>query len=329
MPDDLPGSVLPIPDQPYAGPIVFDAKKLDEKLPPLVVEAAAGAGAQRADRAARRRRLRRVQRVRRSRHDADGRAPGRRRAALHAASTPRRSARRRARRCSPAATTTRSAWARSPRRRRRRRATARPARTRACRCPRSSASPATTRPSSASATRCRCGSPGPTGPFDHWPAFSGFEKFYGFIGGETNQWTPALIDGVSLIEPPDDPDYHLMPDLADQAIALRQPAEGADARQAVLRLLRAGRDPRPAPRAEGLDRQVRGPVRPGLGRAARGDVRPPEGARRDPRRRRAHRALRRASRRGTTCPPSSSRSSPTRWRSTRRSSSTPTTTPVA
>ncbi|MET0860096.1 MAG: sulfatase-like hydrolase/transferase, partial [Microbacterium sp.] len=60
---------------------------------------------------------------------------------------------------------------------------------------------------------------GPTGPFDHWPAFSGFEKFYGFIGGETNQWTPALIDGVGFIEPPTDPDYHLMPDLADKTIA--------------------------------------------------------------------------------------------------------------
>lgn len=59
---------------------------------------------------------------------------------------------------------------------------------------------------------------GPTGPFDHWPAFSGFERFYGFIGGETNQWTPALVDGVTAIEPPDDPDYHLMPDLADKAI---------------------------------------------------------------------------------------------------------------
>jgi arylsulfatase A-like enzyme len=60
---------------------------------------------------------------------------------------------------------------------------------------------------------------GPTGPFDHWPAFSGFEKFYGFIGGETNQWQPALVEGVSQILPPDDPDYHLMPDLADKAIA--------------------------------------------------------------------------------------------------------------
>lgn len=60
---------------------------------------------------------------------------------------------------------------------------------------------------------------GPTGPFDHWPAFSGFERFYGFIGGETNQWTPALVDGVSAVEPPNDPDYHLMPDLADKAVA--------------------------------------------------------------------------------------------------------------
>ena len=59
---------------------------------------------------------------------------------------------------------------------------------------------------------------GPTGPFDHWPAFSGFERFYGFIGGETNQWTPALVDGVSAVEPPTDAGYHLMPDLADKAI---------------------------------------------------------------------------------------------------------------
>ncbi|MFJ8746612.1 arylsulfatase [Embleya sp. NPDC127516] len=60
---------------------------------------------------------------------------------------------------------------------------------------------------------------GPTGPFDRWPVNSGFEKFYGFIGGETNQWSPALVDGTTAIEPPDDPDYHLMPDLADKAIA--------------------------------------------------------------------------------------------------------------
>ncbi|ADB51484.1 arylsulfatase [Conexibacter woesei] len=60
---------------------------------------------------------------------------------------------------------------------------------------------------------------GPTGPFDHWPVNSGFERFFGFIGGETNQFTPALVDGTSTVEPPDDPDYHLMTDLADRTIA--------------------------------------------------------------------------------------------------------------
>ena len=66
-------------------------------------------------------------------------------------------------------------------------------------------------------------------------------------------------------------------------------AEGADARQAVLRLLRAGRDARPAPRPQGVGRQVRGPVRRRVGRAARAHVRPTAGARGDPRRRRADR----------------------------------------
>ncbi|HEV7387027.1 MAG TPA: arylsulfatase [Gemmatimonadaceae bacterium] len=61
----------------------------------------------------------------------------------------------------------------------------------------------------------------PIGPFSHWPTGSGFEHFYGFIGGETNQWFPALYDGTSPVEPEKTPDegYHLMEDLADKAIA--------------------------------------------------------------------------------------------------------------
>src|SRR3954463_11355696 len=61
----------------------------------------------------------------------------------------------------------------------------------------------------------------PIGPFNHWPTGSGFEHFYGFIGGETNQWFPALYDGTSPVEPEKTPDegYHLMEDLADKAIA--------------------------------------------------------------------------------------------------------------
>lgn len=61
----------------------------------------------------------------------------------------------------------------------------------------------------------------PAGPFDRWPTGSGFEYFYGFIGGETNQYYPALYEGTTAIEPPRTPEagYHLTEDLADRAIA--------------------------------------------------------------------------------------------------------------
>jgi arylsulfatase A-like enzyme len=60
----------------------------------------------------------------------------------------------------------------------------------------------------------------PAGPFDRWPTGSGFEYFYGFIGGETNQYVPALYEGTTAIEPPRTPEqgYHLTEDLADHAI---------------------------------------------------------------------------------------------------------------
>lgn len=57
---------------------------------------------------------------------------------------------------------------------------------------------------------------GPTGPFEHWPTFSGFDKFYGFIGAETNQYHPELYDGVALLPTPTDPYYHLTEDLASR-----------------------------------------------------------------------------------------------------------------
>jgi arylsulfatase len=59
---------------------------------------------------------------------------------------------------------------------------------------------------------------GPTGPFDHWPTNLGFEYFYGFHGGDTNQWSPALVENTKRIEPPNLPGYHLMTDMTDKAI---------------------------------------------------------------------------------------------------------------
>jgi arylsulfatase len=57
------------------------------------------------------------------------------------------------------------------------------------------------------------------GPQDRWPTRSGFEKFYGFIGGETNQWAPLVYDGITLVELPDDPNYHFTVDMTNQAIS--------------------------------------------------------------------------------------------------------------
>ena len=61
----------------------------------------------------------------------------------------------------------------------------------------------------------------PLGPFDAWPSGGGgFEHFYGFIGGETNQYAPALYDGTVPIEPDRTPEegYHLTEDMTDRAI---------------------------------------------------------------------------------------------------------------
>jgi arylsulfatase A-like enzyme len=61
----------------------------------------------------------------------------------------------------------------------------------------------------------------PMGPFDMWPSGGGgFEYFYGFIGGENNQYYPALYEGLNPVEPPKTPEegYHLTEDLADHAI---------------------------------------------------------------------------------------------------------------
>ncbi len=57
------------------------------------------------------------------------------------------------------------------------------------------------------------------GPFDLWPTGLGFEQFFGFIGGDTSQFTPAIFDGTKPVEPPvDDENYHLDADMADRAI---------------------------------------------------------------------------------------------------------------
>ncbi|WP_323389157.1 arylsulfatase [Myxococcus qinghaiensis] len=60
----------------------------------------------------------------------------------------------------------------------------------------------------------------PVGPFERWPTGSGFEYFFGFIGGETNQWAPALYENTAPVEPDRTPEqgYHFMEDLTDRTM---------------------------------------------------------------------------------------------------------------
>ena len=61
----------------------------------------------------------------------------------------------------------------------------------------------------------------PAGPFDAWPTGGGgFEYFYGFIGGETNQWYPGIYEGTTPVEPKRTPEegYHFMEDMTDKAL---------------------------------------------------------------------------------------------------------------
>ena len=97
----------------------------------------------------------------------------------------------------------------------------------------------------------------PVGPFDAWPTGGGgFEYFYGFIGGEANQWYPTLYEGTTAVEPKKTPEegYHFMEDMTDKAMAWVTSTEGAGAGQAILRLLRPRRDARAAPCPQGMGR---------------------------------------------------------------------------
>lgn len=70
---------------------------------------------------------------------------------------------------------------------------------------------------------------GPNGPFDRWPTGLGFQHFYGFLMGDTNQFAPALYSGTTPIEPHlNNPDYILDRDLADNAINWIRTQRGAN-----------------------------------------------------------------------------------------------------
>jgi len=60
----------------------------------------------------------------------------------------------------------------------------------------------------------------PAGPYTQWPAGQGFERFYGFLSADIDNWHPILVRDTSPVATPEQGGYHLNRDLADQAIAM-------------------------------------------------------------------------------------------------------------
>jgi arylsulfatase A-like enzyme len=116
-----------------------------------------------------------------------------------------------------------------------------------------------------------------SGPFDQWPSGMGFEYFYGFMGGETDRWTPYLFRDHTQIFPVDREarlqPHHRHGRRGDHAY---EEPQCSGARPGVLRLLRSRRIALAAPADAGVDRQIQGQVRHGLEHHARPDLRQPE-----------------------------------------------------
>ncbi len=68
------------------------------------------------------------------------------------------------------------------------------------------------------------------GPYDRWPLGRGFQRFYGFLGGDTSQWYPDLVYDNHTVEPPKTPEegYHLSEDLVDKAVSFIADSKQAD-----------------------------------------------------------------------------------------------------
>ena len=69
---------------------------------------------------------------------------------------------------------------------------------------------------------CPKGEYSASGPMDRWPLGMGFQRYYGFLGAETNQWAPELCRDNSFVDPPCRPEqgYHLTEDLTTEAIRM-------------------------------------------------------------------------------------------------------------
>ena len=128
----------------------------------------------------------------------------------------------------------------------------------------------------------RSGRPARWARSTRWPSpGNGFEHFYGFIGGETNQYAPALYRDTVPVEPDRTPEegYHLTEDMTDQAIEWVRQQKALMPDKPFFLYFAPGATHAPHHVPDRVVGQVQGRVRRRLGRPARADLRPPEGAR--------------------------------------------------
>ena len=173
---------------------------------------------------------------------------------------------------------------------------------------------------------------GPAGPFEHWPQAWGFDHWWGFLTGAAGQYDPVITQDNSVLGVPEGKDgklYYFPDDITDKSIEWLHAVRAHDAAQAVVRLLLDRRDARPAPRRQGVGRQVQGPVRRRLGRLPRADARAPEEARDRPAGHRARAATRPVPGLGHASATPRRSCTPARWRCSPASRRTPTGTSAA
>ena len=108
------------------------------------------------------------------------------------------------------------------------------------------------------------------GPFDQWPLARGFDRFYGFLDGETDQFSPELVCDNHPIEPPARPEdgYHLSEDLIDQLLRMISDTKGVRPDRPFFAYVPFGATHAPHQAPAALHAQVQGSIRRGMGRDA-------------------------------------------------------------
>ncbi len=127
---------------------------------------------------------------------------------------------------------------------------------------------------------------GPTGPFDGWPLGRGFDRFYGFLDAETDQYSPELVRDNTHVTAAGRPLDRLPPDRGPHRRGHPQPDRPPrrNPRRSVVPAALARGVPRTAPGAARPDRPLHPGVRARLGRRTRPSPRPPDRTRHRPRR---------------------------------------------